>query len=279
MIIGLFSWNQDKSLVFLQIKMRYANIDMYLLFKTLCMSKQSTGEEDLIILSEDTQVHDTLEDLTLDIPESWVDSDIITFWEEEISLELDDALESSPVEEEIVLSLDEEVSEEMVVEETEEAKEETEQMTSDFSFDLTTDETVSEAIDIKEEVVAESADLDFGGFDLTSDDNVSDTSPMVEAATAATWVASMNSILEDTVAKLEARKEAIAGEKSGKTAKVAELKAEIKKLEEEVLSLEWEIEGLDEEATKISSNIDSLQDMKLGGEDIAKEHNSNRVKK
>ena len=261
--------------------MRYVTIYMYLLFKTLYMSKQATKDEDLIILSEDTEVAHELPELTLDLPEESDNSDIITFWDEEISLELDDATEevSEVAEEEIILTLDNEETAEIVVEESKEWEtESSKEDASDFSFDLTTEESSEEVLEVKEEETASSADLDFGGFDLSSDWEAESTWTTEVAVTVAA-TASMNSILEDTVAKLEARKDAIADEKSGKTAKVADLKAEIKKLEDEVLNLEGEVEGLDEEAEKITANIDGLQDMKLWNEDAVKEHNSNRVMK
>ena len=267
--------------------MRYVTIYMYLLFKTLYMSKQATKDEDLIILSEDTEVAHELPELTLDLPEESDNSDIITFWDEEISLELDDTTEevSGVAEEEIILTLDNEETAEIVVEESKEWEtESSKEDASDFSFDLTTEESSEEVVEVKEEETAPSADLDFGGFDLTTTQESmwtahDDPTWIAEVATAVTATASMNSILEDTVAKLEARKDAIADEKSGKTAKVADLKAEIKKLEDEVLNLEGEVEGLDEEAEKITANIDGLQDMKLWNEDAVKEHNSNRVMK
>lgn len=267
----------------MQIKMRYVIIFMYLLFKTLYMSKPVTKDEDLIILSEDTEVTDTLEELTLDLPESSADNEIISFWEEEVTLELDESSDVSPVEEEIVLSLDDEiaVTEDVTTEKATEERVETEEVASDFSFDLTTEETSLETTDENAEAANETTDVDFGGFDLTADDSEVSASDnaLTETVVATAGVSSMNSILEETVAKLEARKEAIAGEKSGKTSKVADLKAEIAKLEEEVLSLEAEIEWLDEEASKITANIDGLQDMKLWNEDAVKEHNSNRMKK
>ena len=249
------------------------------------MSKQATKDEDLIILSEDTEVAHELPELTLDLPEESDNEDIITFWDDEISLELDDTTEEvseEVVEEEIILTLDNEETAEIVVEESKDVEEvkieASEEDSSDFSFDLTTEEASEEVVETKTEEATPSADLDFGGFDLSSDTGAESVWTTEVAATVAA-TASMNSILEDTVAKLEARKDAIADEKSGKTAKVADLKAEIKKLEGEVLTLEGEIEGLDEEADKITANISGLQDMKLWNEDAVKEHNAQRVMK
>jgi hypothetical protein len=44
----------------------------------------------------------------------------------------------------------------------------------------------------------------------------------------------MNSILSETITKLESRQEEIVSEKDGKSTQVSDLKEQIKKLEEEV---------------------------------------------
>ena len=131
------------------------------------MSKQSTQDEDLIILSEDTDTHDTLEDLTLDFSDTAEDTDIITFGDEDITLELDDksdAVENDAAEEEIILNLDSEESSQQV--ETQDASaeslEDEANNTSDieFSLDLSSEEaTQEETVEIEKEA-PESLDLD-----------------------------------------------------------------------------------------------------------------------
>jgi len=255
------------------------------------MSKQATTDEDLIILSEDTETENSFDDIKLDIPEESDNSEVITFGEEEVSTGLDQASDETASEEEIVLTLDDESAEEKVevtdvqeVVETETnsevSAESDDELGLDFSldFDESAEEKTQEATEqvVEEKSTDASESLDLWSFDLTaSDDEVSSEVPIAEAVVVG---GSMNSILEETVAKLQARKDAIAWEKSWKTAKVADLKAEIKKLEEEVVALEVEVEWLDHEAEKISLNMSSLEDMKLEEEESVREHNYESVK-
>jgi len=252
------------------------------------MSKQTAQDEDLIILSDDTEAENALEDLTLDFDEESTDNEVITFWEEEVSIETE--LVDETAEEEIILTLDdEEVSEEIIEEvndevetevealaeeETEETVEEagTEEAEEGFSLDLS--EAEETEVEVEEETAESTESLDLWGFDLTPDTD----SAASEVATAAVAGWSMNSILEATIAQLEARRDAIWDERSGKTSKVVDLKDEIKKLEDEVFTLQWEIEGLDQESGKIALNISSLDDMKLEDADNAREHNYESVK-
>jgi len=76
--------------------------------------------------------------------------------------------------------------------------------------------------------------------------------------------------------KLEARKEAIATDKSGKAAQEEDMKAKILELQEQVQELEAEMKALDAESEKITTNISELEKMKL---DPVKEHNAKRVVK
>jgi len=243
--------------------------------------KDENKDEDLIILSEEAPVTASLEDIKLDAEDTAEDSEIITFDTEELQDVKEEIKLEVAEEEEVIINLEEDIVEETSAQVTETSVGEEKAPEIDFSLDLGASE---EAIEVAEApVVEEKAEeaVDFGGFDLSEgvSEDTTVVSETAEVATVVGSVASMDAILEETVSKLEARKETIALEKSGKTAKVVDLDAEIEKLKDEKIILEWEIDGLDMEAEKISLNIEGLQVMKIGSEEVVKEHNVNRMKK
>ena len=88
---------------------------------------------------------------------------------------------------------------------------------------------------------------------------------------------SMNDILAETILKLEARAQAIAGEKSEKLSQISDLEAKIQALQDEQADHKLEVKNLESESEKITANITKLEEMKL---DPVKEHNAKRsVKK
>ncbi len=171
--------------------------------------------------------------------------------------------------------------------------------------DLAVEETIEEVPETPEVSETEANDVDLWSLDLgLSDTQTSQEEPQdavkqssdtevtedisfgegmavawaVAVTTNSSWEVTMNSILSETITKLESRQEEIVSEKDGKSTQVSDLREQIKKLEEEVALHEWEIQELESEAKKISTNVKWLEKMKLD-EDVAKEHNSKRVPK
>ena len=138
-------------------------------------------------------------------------------------------------------------------EKVEEPKIEENKETEDFSFDMgeTTDSQETEAV-------------------------ITDLEQAEDQSTSGGDDSSMNEILSATIAKLVARQEAIATDKTGKAQKEDELKAQIKNLQDQVTELEADMSELDSESNKITTNIQELEKMKL---DPVKEHNNKRAKK
>jgi len=105
---------------------------------------------------------------------------------------------------------------------------------------------------------------------------ISEPTSALPVETVSAQEESLNDILTATIVKLEARKEAIATDKSGKAAQEEDMKAKILELQEQVQELEAEMKALDAESEKITTNISELEKMKL---DPVKEHNAKRVVK
>jgi hypothetical protein len=89
----------------------------------------------------------------------------------------------------------------------------------------------------------------------------------------------LNVIISETIAKLENRKMTIASERDGKKQQVQDLKTQMSALEEEVALHEAEIDTLSAESEKITRNITQLEKMKLGDDEVTKEHNAKRIVK
>lgn len=243
---------------------------------------QATQDEDLLIISDDTASDtDTSIEISLDdtTPAISLDSEPI------IDLDATEGstdTEAVSVEEDTTPTLDlglttPEVLTEETVQNSTETPEVLETETNDvnlWSLDLgISDAEVSE--ETSWDTVEESSQTE-GAEDISFGESIAAASAV--AATSVGWEATMNSILSETITKLESRQEEIVSEKDGKSTQVSDLKEQIKKLEEEVALHEWEIQELESEAKKISTNIKWLEKMKLD-EDVAKQHNSTRVPK
>lgn len=243
---------------------------------------QATQDEDLLIISDDTASDtDTSIEISLDdtTPAISLDSEPI------IDLDATEGstdTETVSVEEDTTPTLDlglmtPEVSTEEAAQDATETSEVSGAETNNidlWSLDLgISDAEVSEETSL--DTVEESSQTE-GAEDISFGESIATASAV--AATSVGWEATMNSILSETITKLESRQEEIVSEKDGKSTQVSDLKEQIKKLEEEVALHEWEIQELESEAKKISTNIKWLEKMKLD-EDVAKEHNSKRVPK
>ena len=80
---------------------------------------------------------------------------------------------------------------------------------------------------------------------------------------------SMDSILAQTIAKLESRKDVIIKDKESDKAQINTRKAQIKELEQEIAEFDTTIAEITAEQRKITTNIKTLEKMKLGEEQKA----------
>lgn len=247
----------------------------------------ATTDEDLLIISDDSASEEvSLDDAAIEIslddtPTAETPAEnVIDFGAEatqEVAVDDTTQKEATPTETEsndlsidlgsADLSIDDTVKEDSKTPTETEVEAPKTEAESDFSLDLGTtssDETVAETPVAEPEKVQETTSFDLGAS--------------VEAPAEVSADTGMNMILAETISKLEARQDAIASEKDGKSSQVTDLKAQIKKLQDEVALHEWEIEELSAESKKIATNVKSLEKMKLD-EDVTKEHNSKRVPK
>ena len=230
------------------------------------MAATATQDDDLLIITDDTQDSDSDEiDFSFDF---WDETQESTQEESIPEVEIQDTEkdENKTTETSETINLEDGSQEEAI----------------DFGIDLTKDSNPEEEVsEIHEDVIEES------NFDLwISDDNEidllgdADLWNEEESSSTGGWSTgddgSMNDILSATIAKLAARKESIASDKVEKLKHEDEIKAQIQALENEHTSIEAELAGLDAESTKITANIAELEEMKL---DPVKEHNAKRVVK
>lgn len=259
------------------------------------MSQTATQDEDILIISDDSAT---------------ADSDI--FLEESVDASPSDGQET-PVKLSIPTLWDDSIqSEEMII--TEDTKEQTWDISLDF--DISTDESQKSVQDLwsseveisfdtpVQNISEETKDETTNEFDFSNLSQESTVSPISEEVSqtgeekkeeesfvtptvnissvqeeSVSDGSNLNEILAGTIAKLTKRQEVIASDKAAKTSQVQDLKDQIAKLEEEVALHESEVESLDVENDKISKNITQLEKMKLGDEEITREHNAKRVAK
>jgi len=221
-----------------------------------------TEEENLIILD------DIVEDNTspeIKIEETVPSEEIIDFWSNE-----------------------ENFTEEKKVENLKEEKNvETSKIDSDTWFDLWdfwTDISteIEEPIieEKKEEVALEETSTDLGFWSFWDDTSIkSDISTKDDSS-------DLNSILDETIVKLQSRADIIAEDKSVEQSNIKGFKSHISDLESNVMASETIVSDLNKESSKIRSNIKSLERMKLKDEiaetkkeTSAKIHNTKRVRK
>jgi outer membrane murein-binding lipoprotein Lpp len=154
----------------------------------------------------------------------------------------------------------------------------------DFSFDLDdTSEEKSGSLDLvwntsKSEEIAL---VDNSSKEDSFFDEVSDTDVVSSDESQDIW--DINSILDQTIEKLNSRKWIISTQKDDKSSKVESLLAQIKSLEETVASYREEIESLDVEFKKIDKNISAIEKMKSDSWETnierPRQHNLNNIKK
>lgn len=256
------------------------------------MATATKQDDDLLIIADDSS-SDSSDDITFSFditdeddtkeaaPEAQMES-------EDMSVEISDVTpvveDTTSVIEEVSEAKEEstwidiEISEESSKEETPKIEVETPEVSesSDADFSLNLDLSAGEAEVTQEETSkAETPSEDFS-LGLGGEEVVQEVVPSQEGETQSQSGESLNDILAGTIAKLEARKDAIAADKATKTQKEEDIKSQIKKLEEEYAELESEMKALDSESEKIAANITQLDGMKL---DPVKEHNAKRVAK
>jgi len=232
----------------------------------------ATDEENIIILDDEVT---TYPEIKIEEPDS--SEDIIDFWGnlEETSNDLDlwsfwDDI-STKTEESIV----EEKKEEVDLEETS-----TDLDLWSFWDDASTKTEEPIVEEKKEEVDLEETSTDLDLWSFWDDASIKDTSLTKDNAS------DLNSILDETIVKLQSRSDIIAEDKIVEQANITDFKFQIADLESSVASSESIVSDLNKEAAKIRSNIKSLERMKLKDEvtEVQKEtsvkvHNTKRVRK
>jgi len=258
------------------------------------MTTATTTEDELLIITDD----DVEETSPIEIKQEEPTNDsIVEFWETEISEKnSNDKEEESSIDLNFDFGSDDkeiqvsdifgdennteeiEKNEESVLEET---------TINDFSFDLGEENNISEEIKTKQEentILEKDNHIDFWvnleeiketskvqeETEITTDAfsiwEVASTANVIWTSSwddSASWDDDINSILETTIKKLQARKEGIEKIKKETSLKIEELAAEIKTLQTEVKIHKSEIKEFDKETSKIEENIESLEKMKM----------------
>ncbi|USN58591.1 MAG: hypothetical protein H6767_00245 [Candidatus Peribacteria bacterium] len=142
----------------------------------------------------------------------------------------------------------------------------------------------SDSVTTEPETSATSEDaFDFGSFGSGEEAKKDETSMGGSTGDDTTTSISsdagdVNSILDEAIHKLQARKESITSEQSKKEQHISDLQAQISGLEEEVAGEESGVKDFVTESKKIEENVAQLEKMKLT-EDTVKEHNTKRAHK
>lgn len=135
--------------------------------------------------------------------------------------------------------------------------------------DTNTENNIEMNFDLEPEKIEEKTEENIISEDAFS---VWDTTTNISSATiwtviwwddSSTWDDDINSILDETIKKLKARKESIEKIKTETSAKIEKLQKEIKALQAEVKEHKSEIKEFDKETSKIEENIESLEKMKM----------------
>lgn len=212
-------------------------------------------EEDLLILNDDVRT-DALEPTeTLVFDEAPNEENIISF---------DEAIEEMKTPTPVV---------------SEDTTGTPEENTLDLSS-LSEEVSSSDSVTTEPEAAVASEDaFDFGSFG-SGEETKKDEGTMGDDMTASisSDADDVNSILDEAIHKLQARKESIVSEQSKKEQHISDLQAQISGLEEEVAGEESGVKDLVTESKKIEENVAQLEKMKLT-EDTVKEHNTKRSHK
>lgn len=248
------------------------------------MSKQATQDDDLIILSDSVTNED---EFNFDIESTKIEdtTDVIDFSlseepkviSEEKTLEVDEAKQDDfsidfSFWDTTDTNQDSQIEDEVKDLEVENNNESSDDLWFNFVGDDMIDiETKQEN---EEDIVEENLNQDDNAdsaldlwFDLSNQENALDVSPMVEEQKETNVLDpkdnfSRNDILDDTISRLNQRKEVLNIIRDSKKNKLDDLNAQIKLLKEEVKNVEKEVWELNEEEEWILSDIDTINEMK-----------------
>lgn len=271
---------------FLQIKINYVIILKNLYFKLIYMSQATANkDDDLIILSDEVTSNDdfnfdflsnTSEEKTTDViefnsqVETKVDSSNDFNFDFTFDTSSDIAFDSTSVDS----TAKSEVKEDIVIEQPNDLSsitfEDTKATVDLFETPVVSDEL---SFDVAPEVlplVSESEIVEETKAEIVENSN-----------TALLW--DRNDILNETIFRLEKRKEVISWVKWSKQDNVALLKEKIAELKSQVSLLEWEIKELEKEEVWIDVDISTIEKMKSVALDTVTErprkHNLDNIKK
>lgn len=271
---------------FLQIKINYVIILKNLYFKLIYMSQATANkDDDLIILSDEVTSNDdfnfdflsnTSEEKTTDViefnsqVETKVDSSNDFNFDFTFDTSSDIAFDSTSLDS----TLKSEVKEDIVIEQPNDLSsitfEDTKATVDLFETPVVSDEL---SFDVAPEVlplVSESEIVEETKAEIVENSN-----------TALLW--DRNDILNETIFRLEKRKEVISWVKWSKQDNVALLKEKIAELKSQVSLLEWEIKELEKEEVWIDVDISTIEKMKSVALDTVTErprkHNLDNIKK
>lgn len=240
------------------------------------MSKQATQDDDLIILS-DTDSNDN--EFNFDINSTKVDesNDVIDF-------SFSDGVKPSTTENKVEDDFSIDFSFWDSTDSNQDSQNENEvkdlevennnESSDDLWFNFVGDDMIN--IEAKQEnevdIIEENLNQDDNSgldlwFDLSNQENTLEVSPVVEEQKETNDLDpkdnfSRNDILDDTISRLNQRKEVLNIIRDSKKNKLDDLNAQIKLLKEEVKNVEKEVWELNEEEEWILSDIDTINEMK-----------------
>lgn len=246
------------------------------------MSKQATQDDDLIILSDSVTNEDEfnfdIESTKVEDSNELIDFTISDETDSKVE-EVESKVETQEKEEDFSIdfsfwsqdwenSTEENVEDTLVVEENNQEDD----LGFNFIWDDMTDFENNVEEKVQEEILenTESQDLELG-FDLTNQSTQELETPVVLATSENTNqdnIAdpkdnfSRNDILDDTISRLNQRKEVLNIIRDSKKTKLEDLNTQIKLLKEQVKNVEKEVWELNEEEEGIISDINTINDMK-----------------
>ena len=271
---------------FLQIKINYVIILKNLYFKLIYMSQATANkDDDLIILSDEVTSNDdfnfdflsnTSEEKTTDViefnsqVETKVDSSNDFNFDFTFDTNSDIAFDSTSLDS----TAKSEVKEDIVIEQPNDLSsitfEDTKATVDLFETPVVSDELSFDVAPEVLPVVSESEIVEETKAEIVENSN-----------TALLW--DRNDILNETIFRLEKRKEVISWVKWSKQDNVALLKEKIAELKSQVSLLEWEIKELEKEEVWIDVDISTIEKMKSVALDLVTErprkHNLDNIKK
>lgn len=271
---------------FLQIKINYVIILKNLYFKLIYMSQATVNkDDDLIILSDEVTSNDdfnfdflsnTSEEKTTDViefnsqPETKVDSSNDFNFDFTFDTNSDIAFNSTSLDSTAKSEIKEDISIEQPNDLSSITFEDTKTTVDLFETPVVSDEL---SFDVTPEVLPVASKSEI--FEETKAEIVENSN------TALLW--DRNDILNETIFRLEKRKEVISWVKWTKQDNVTSLKEKITELKSQVSLLEWEIKELEREEVWIDVDISTIEKMKSVALDTVTErprkHNLDNIKK